>query len=96
MDTLPWPSLDTSSMIVRTQLEAEFVAKHHTSPFRTTEKYHPVELSAKRGRSSRLLERHFVDYRPSTEKKTNPTRSRILCCSNRSSKGKKVRGEARF
>ncbi|GFX87710.1 hypothetical protein TNCV_4304191 [Trichonephila clavipes] len=31
--TLPWASPDTSSMIVRTQLEAGFVAKHYTSPF---------------------------------------------------------------
>ncbi|GFY11381.1 hypothetical protein TNCV_3182271 [Trichonephila clavipes] len=30
--TLPWVSLDTSSMIVRTQLEAGFVAKHYMSP----------------------------------------------------------------
>ncbi|GFS84530.1 hypothetical protein TNCV_4606981 [Trichonephila clavipes] len=30
--TLPWPSPDTSSMIVRTQMEAGFVAKYYTSP----------------------------------------------------------------
>ncbi|GFW06548.1 hypothetical protein TNCV_2188811 [Trichonephila clavipes] len=30
--TLPWASPDTSSMIVRTQLEARFVAKHYTPP----------------------------------------------------------------
>ncbi|GFX87962.1 hypothetical protein TNCV_4374271 [Trichonephila clavipes] len=29
---LPWASPDTSSMIVRTQLKVEFVAKHYTSP----------------------------------------------------------------
>ncbi|GFW93265.1 hypothetical protein TNCV_2603831 [Trichonephila clavipes] len=30
--TLTCTSRDTSSMIVRTQLEAEFVSKHYTSP----------------------------------------------------------------
>ncbi|GFW97611.1 transposable element Tcb1 transposase [Trichonephila clavipes] len=30
--TLHWPSPDTSSMIVRTQLEVRFIAKHSTSP----------------------------------------------------------------
>ncbi|GFY15373.1 hypothetical protein TNCV_1571841 [Trichonephila clavipes] len=29
--TLPWVSPDTSSMVVRTQLEAGFVAKHYRS-----------------------------------------------------------------
>ncbi|GFU01958.1 hypothetical protein TNCV_1524431 [Trichonephila clavipes] len=32
--TLPWPSPDTSSMVVRTQMEAGFVTKHYTSPVR--------------------------------------------------------------
>ncbi|GFW56407.1 hypothetical protein TNCV_2089141 [Trichonephila clavipes] len=30
--TLPWLSPDTSSMIVRTQMEAGLIAKHYTSP----------------------------------------------------------------
>ncbi|GFW98168.1 hypothetical protein TNCV_2492211 [Trichonephila clavipes] len=30
--TLPWPSPDTSLMIVRTQMEVGFVAKLYTSP----------------------------------------------------------------
>ncbi|GFV07655.1 hypothetical protein TNCV_4941571 [Trichonephila clavipes] len=29
---LPWPSPDMPPMIVRTQMEAEFVTKHYTSP----------------------------------------------------------------
>ncbi|GFV91331.1 hypothetical protein TNCV_898481 [Trichonephila clavipes] len=29
--TLPWPSPDTPSIIVRTQMEARFVVKHYTS-----------------------------------------------------------------
>ncbi|GFV46748.1 hypothetical protein TNCV_1882071 [Trichonephila clavipes] len=32
--TLPWTSPDTSSMIVRTQLKAGFIAKHYRSPVR--------------------------------------------------------------
>ncbi|GFW34650.1 hypothetical protein TNCV_952781 [Trichonephila clavipes] len=32
IDALPWASPDTSSMIVRTQLEAKFVAKYYTYP----------------------------------------------------------------
>ncbi|XP_035214082.1 piggyBac transposable element-derived protein 4-like [Stegodyphus dumicola] len=59
------------------------------------EKYHSVEFSAKKGRPSadhppsRLSERHFVDYIPPTEKKSNPTRQCIICCSKRDSRGKK-------
>ncbi|XP_035217648.1 piggyBac transposable element-derived protein 4-like [Stegodyphus dumicola] len=66
------------------------------------EKYHSVEFSAKKGRPSadhppsRLSERHFVDYIPPTEKKSNPRRQCIICCSKRDSRGKKVRRETRF
>ncbi|GFX90774.1 hypothetical protein TNCV_3166051 [Trichonephila clavipes] len=55
-----------------------------------------VEFSAKRGRfsiekpPSCLPERHFVDYIPEKEKKSNPTRLRIICCSKRERKGKRT------
>ncbi|GFY10802.1 hypothetical protein TNCV_1123242 [Trichonephila clavipes] len=63
--------------------------------FRIIEKYNSVELSEKRGCPSAeyppscLSERHFVDYIPPTEKKTNPTWQCIICSSKRDSKGKK-------
>ncbi|GFU29197.1 hypothetical protein TNCV_278111 [Trichonephila clavipes] len=64
--------------------------------FRIIEKYQLVESSVKKGRTStehlpsRLCERHFVDYIPSTEKKTNPIRQCIICCSKRDSKALSV------
>ncbi|GFX89550.1 hypothetical protein TNCV_72431 [Trichonephila clavipes] len=62
--------------------------------FLITEKYHSVELSAKRGcpsakhSPSRLSERHFLDYIPPNREETNPTRQCIICYSKRDSKKK--------
>ncbi|GFX29307.1 hypothetical protein TNCV_3218411 [Trichonephila clavipes] len=68
--------------------------------FRKIENYHSAEFSAKRGRPSAehslssLSKRHFVDYIPPTEKKTNPVYFFML--KERDSKRKKVRRETRF
>ena len=44
----------------------------------------------------RLTGRHFLEYIPPTEKKTDPTRMCVVCCSRRKADGKKVRKETRF
>lgn len=43
-----------------------------------------------------LTGRHFLEYVPPTEKKTEPTRMCVVCCSRRKADGKKVRKETRF
>ncbi|GFV80197.1 hypothetical protein TNCV_1477591 [Trichonephila clavipes] len=48
---LPWASPDTSSMIVRTQLEAGFVSKHYRSPvsmFQSDRTKHDCNLTRQR------------------------------------------------
>ncbi|GFS49990.1 piggyBac transposable element-derived protein 4-like [Trichonephila clavipes] len=70
--------------------------------FRIIEKYLSGGFSAKSGHPpaeqppSRLSERHFVDFIPPTERKSDPTRQCIICCSERDRKEKKERRETRF
>ena len=45
--------------------------------------------------TSRLLERHFLEYIPPTAKRDKPTREWKVCCSRKDAKGKKIRRETR-
>ena len=56
----------------------------------------PGRRSASFGNPERLSGRHFVEYLPPTEKKTDPTRKCVVCCSRTKADGKKVRKETRF
>lgn len=66
------------------------------------EKYHSADMKPKPGRPSaamhplRLTERHFPEYIPATEKKTNPTRQCAVCSRVRDARGKKIRRESRY
>ncbi|GFY30613.1 hypothetical protein TNCV_3117751 [Trichonephila clavipes] len=73
--------------------------------FRITEKYQSVEFSAKRRHPSAeqrplilqaCLRDTLLTTCPPREKKTNPTRQSITCCSKRDSIGKWVGRETRF
>ena len=56
----------------------------------------PGRRSASVGNPERLTGRHFIDHLPPTEKKKEPTRKCVVCCSKRNADGKKVRKETRF
>ncbi|KAG8237778.1 hypothetical protein J437_LFUL017329 [Ladona fulva] len=63
------------------------------------EVYHPMLVSPRSGRPpaaqqlQRLIDRHFPDSLPPTEKKANPTRQCFICCRKRDAKGKKIKRE---
>ncbi|KAG8239462.1 hypothetical protein J437_LFUL019099 [Ladona fulva] len=63
------------------------------------EVYHPTLVSPRSGRPPapqqlrRLIDRHFPDSLPLTEKKAAPTRQCFICCRKRDAKGKKIRRE---
>lgn len=65
------------------------------------EKYKTTNIS-RSGRPSsvptplRLSARHFPDFIPPTEKKTNPTRQCFICALKRNEENKRIRKETRY
>jgi len=56
----------------------------------------PGRRSVIQGNPERLRGRHFMEHVPPTEKKREPTRMCVVCCSRRRPDGKKVRKETRY
>jgi len=56
----------------------------------------PGRRSDINGNLERLIGRHFLEYVPPTQKKMEPTRMCVVCCSRRKPDGKKVRKETRY
>ncbi|XP_067140272.1 piggyBac transposable element-derived protein 4-like isoform X1 [Centruroides vittatus] len=75
----------------RMRLVERLIEEHHTET--------KVKKQGRRRESSlpsRLVEKHFPDFIPPTEKKAAPTRCCAVCCKRRNEKGEKVRRETRY